>query len=1012
MLGPRTYGTLLLILATALPAGAQTAPTTQRDDYASTSGARGIAIADLNGDGWPDIAEALHDPDGIEILTSKGAGGGYTSSFMALGAGPFDLAAGDLNNDGAVDLVVADPDSSKMFLLYGLGHGGGFRPPLGLSVGGDPRAVALADLNRDGRLDIILTLYSTNRIVIYYGNDGGGVTLAASSPATGTNPQGVAVADFNQDGLLDLVVACSGSVGLSIYYQGTSGTFTRQDIANVPTSENVVATGDFNRDGRPDIAAASTNSSEVTIFVNGRGFTSTLVYSSGGNSPRGIAVADLNRDGIPDVIVANRGTSTVDVLMGRGNGIFGDGTYTGAVGYAAGSGSRTVAAADLNGDGRIDIVTGNEFSATATVLSNTTSFPKAAYAFSRQHLGPVDFGYGTAYLAVADFDKDGKPDIATTGATTSIAVLFGNMTSLGLNGRNIGPSGLAAADFTRDGNTDILSIDTVDGFTDFSHLHVFKGDGAGHFPSEADTQTNLFVHGARQADVNRDGRPDLVVTGTPQWSAGTPHVQVYLGNGDGTFTLAQDFTTTVFLLALADIDGDGDADLVLGGGLNPAHIDLWRNDGTGRFTVQAQSVAVPGWQGIYGVAFGDVNRDGYVDMVGSGYSPSGTNQYGIFPGSASGFTAPTFVSGDPGAFAVADVTLDGKLDIVTNGGLIFAGDGGGGFAAPAEFDYFGEQLEVLDFNGDGLPDIVITSNMGASDVLLNQRRDTNLSPTVDAERDWTFGYRQQFGEEAIELVAQGSDPDVHRLTYRWTDETGRVLSNGRNSYVDLPVFDPGAHTLTVEVTDGRGGSARDSMVLTILPEKEIVIHPGSPVYEFDGKAVGSWSWVDDATAADGKAAHDVNANAPKVTAPSASPSSYSEVTFIADTTQTYKLWVRLKAEGNSFSNDSVWLQLTNAVDNTGRSIAPGTASGVEVVLEECSGCGDAGWGWRDEAWGQRGAIGTMTIRFTKGGAQTLRLQTREDGVFVDQVVLSSEKYTATRPGAVKNDNTILQKQIY
>jgi hypothetical protein len=156
---------------------------------------------------------------------------------------------------------------------------------------------------------------------------------------------------------------------------------------------------------------------------------------------------------------------------------------------------------------------------------------------------------------------------------------------------------------------------------------------------------------------------------------------------------------------------------------------------------------------------------------------------------------------------------------------------------------------------------------------------------------------------------------------------------------------------------------------------------------------------------------DLNAGAPKVTTPLANPASYGEVSFGADPTQTYKLWVRLKADSDNVANDSLWLQFTNAVDANGRSYAPGTTSGIEVVLEECSGCGDSKWGWRDEAWGQRGAIGTLTLRFPAGGLQTVRLQTREDGVSIDQIVLSAERFVSTRPGAVKNDTTILPQRF-
>ena len=132
--------------------------------------------------------------------------------------------------------------------------------------------------------------------------------------------------------------------------------------------------------------------------------------------------------------------------------------------------------------------------------------------------------------------------------------------------------------------------------------------------------------------------------------------------------------------------------------------------------------------------------------------------------------------------------------------------------------------------------------------------------------------------------------------------------------------------------------------------------------------------------------------------------------FVADPTQEYKLWVRLKAEGNSWANDSVFVQFDGALDAAGNPIyAIGSTSALAINLEECSGCGDSGWGWRDESWGAKGIVGSVRLRFwsPEGHDVVIRVQTREDGVMIDQIVLSSGKYKTTRPGAVKNDATIL-----
>lgn len=309
-----------------------------------------------------------------------------------------------------------------------------------------------------------------------------------------------------------------------------------------------------------------------------------------------------------------------------------------------------------------------------------------------------------------------------------------------------------------------------------------------------------------------------------------------------------------------------------------------------------------------------------------------------------------------------------------------------------------------------LPDVVGPYSNGSVQIIVNERRDDNTPPTVDLGPDLTFDYGGQFADSnESEFWARGTDAEMHKLTFRWTYPDGRVVDTGTFPFLDVPILNPGRHEFFVEASDGRGGTARDSVVVTITPAKEIVLHIGEMWSTFTH---GNWQQVADSTAGSGMALHDVNAGAPKVTMPLANPSSYADIGFAADPTQTYKLWVRLKADGNQPTNDSLWLQFSDAVDGGGRTFAPGSTSGIEVVLEECSGCGESGWGWRDEAWGQRDLIGTLTLRFPKGGWQTLRLQSREDGVSIDQVVLSSEKYLTNRPGTVKNDNTILPRVFY
>jgi hypothetical protein len=185
------------------------------------------------------------------------------------------------------------------------------------------------------------------------------------------------------------------------------------------------------------------------------------------------------------------------------------------------------------------------------------------------------------------------------------------------------------------------------------------------------------------------------------------------------------------------------------------------------------------------------------------------------------------------------------------------------------------------------------------------------------------------------------------------------------------------------------GSSAD----VILRAAAATVHPG-------------WSVVSDSSAAGGSRLANPNAGAPKVTAPLASPAAYFDLTFTADAGTAYRLWIRGKAQNNSYDNDSVYVQFSDSVTSAGAAAwRTGSTSATSVVLEDCSGCGVSGWGWQDNGYGT-GVLGTP-VYFASTGTHTVRIQVREDGLSIDQVVLSPVTYFTTAPGATKNDTTIL-----
>jgi acid phosphatase type 7 len=173
------------------------------------------------------------------------------------------------------------------------------------------------------------------------------------------------------------------------------------------------------------------------------------------------------------------------------------------------------------------------------------------------------------------------------------------------------------------------------------------------------------------------------------------------------------------------------------------------------------------------------------------------------------------------------------------------------------------------------------------------------------------------------------------------------------------------------------------------------------------RLAGAWRVLSISGAAGGTAAVLPNTGRAKVITPLANPADYFELTFNVAKDVPYRLWVRGRADGEANVNDSVHVQFTNSVDASGAARwRIGSTSSAEVNLEDCSGCGNSGWGWEDNGWGSVGALGPQ-IRFATDGPQTLRVQNREDGFYIDQIVLSASRYLTSSPGANKNDATYL-----
>jgi len=219
-------------------------------------------------------------------------------------------------------------------------------------------------------------------------------------------------------------------------------------------------------------------------------------------------------------------------------------------------------------------------------------------------------------------------------------------------------------------------------------------------------------------------------------------------------------------------------------------------------------------------------------------------------------------------------------------------------------------------------------------------------------------------------------------------------------------------TMTVSLPSS---AASDPFSLTVTGTSANQVHSGTVVVNGPEEIVliaknanpvaGNWRVVSDATAAGGARVEQPDAGVPKIPEPAAAPANYFELTFPARANTPYRLWLRARAQNNSYNNDSVYVQFSGSVTSAGATVNRiGSTQAITVVLEDCGGCGLAGWGWQDNGYGI-GVLGPL-MYFT-GGTQTIRIQGREDGISIDQIVLSPVLYLNQPPGAVKGDTMIL-----
>jgi hypothetical protein len=631
------------------------------------------------------------------------------------GGQPFAAAAGDMNNDGWPDLVVANfADDANVpgngnrvnVLLTMPNHK---LQPLFYSsksyvTGIGPNGVAIADFNKDKRLDVVTANPGNGApsISILLGDGSGALPTHTDLPFAQIEGC-VRVGDLNQDGNTDIVAGVIAPPGVLVLLGTGTGTFIAGPV--VATGASALAglvVGDVTGDAHPDVVTADGAANTVTVLRgDGAGGLVPIGSFATGNNPQDVEIGLLDADANPDLAVATQDAPSVSVLFGTGGGSFGAFTTL----FIGVTHPWSVALADMGGDGRVDLALTCDATGFGSV--NTVALIRNRGNGTFDPVRLYGGGPGPGEIVLADFNQDGAPDVAApTRGSPSVASMTHSVAALLNDGSGMLLSTIdspiqdqmdfpAIADFDRNGKADIAVCENF--------LNVYTGTGLGTF-SQVSSNNILLPRKAVATDLNRDGKVDLVAQNGSE-------IDYLQGNGDGTFQVpvAKVVNHVLAMRSVADMNRDGSPDLVL---IFSNQVKVYVQGAGVTFSLAGIGTAAGP---IAALEIADWNRDGKLDVAAatdagvSVFSGDGTGALGA-PLTIAGTGYTALCVADFNRDGKPDLVC--RKNNQASGVTLLAGDGTGSFATVASLRPLsprGYGVGSWDVNRDGRPDIVAMS---------------------------------------------------------------------------------------------------------------------------------------------------------------------------------------------------------------------------------------------------------------------------------------------------------------